>query len=97
MSALFLKAITLIYPGAIEKGDGESFKRPHDYGWYTDGETNGFFWRNCVGDRFYFATAQEAAEDLARDLGMDEGEAHLIIRQHAQRASKAKRKDHENA
>lgn len=79
MNALFLKAINIVYPGAIMKGDGLPFKRPYEHGEYAADETTGFYYENIDGDRFYFETAEECAEDLATEIEMDEAEARVVV------------------
>lgn len=39
-----------------------------------------FYWTNIDGDWFSFDTFDEAAIDLAQDIGMDEDEARRVIR-----------------
>lgn len=68
-----LAAIKRIFPDLIVKADGTPYKRPA----FTDDETiyrHGYYWENCDGDRFYFKTAAECADDVAPEIDLTDKE-----------------------
>lgn len=73
-------AMKIAYPGSILEGS-KPFVRPE---WTNDLTvyTTGFYWENLDGDRFYFDTYEEAAEDLATDMGFYEDEAIAVLESH---------------
>lgn len=76
------RAMSIAYPRAIQESDGTPFRRPaftHDRKVYGKLPSDRFFWQNEDGDRFYFSTYDEAAQDLAVDIGMDNEEAREVI------------------
>lgn len=75
---LIAKAVRIAFPDSIKEHSGEPFKRP---AWTEDGRsyTSGFYYENLDADRFYFDTFDEAAEDFAVEIGMDEAEADQVV------------------
>ncbi len=73
-------AIKIAYPAAVCIGSAP-FVRPE---WTNDRTvyTTGFYWENLDGDRFYFDTYEEAAEDLATDMAFYEDEARAVLESH---------------
>lgn len=72
-----LTRLNVEFPGLIVKADGSPFTRP---AWTGDTKvySNGWYWQNADGDRFYFDTAEACAEDAAPSLGIpvdDQGDA----------------------
>ena len=75
---LIEQAVRIEYPLDIVKAAGTPFIRPANTGDSTV-YTEGYYYENADGDRFYFDTYAEAAEDLAIEIGMTKEEAAEII------------------
>ncbi len=76
--SLIAKAVLMAYPDSVGEHVGAPFVRPAFTGDRTK-YSSGFYWENSDADRFYFSTFDEAAEDLANDIGMDETEARAVL------------------
>ncbi len=76
--SIWSDAVKIAYPGSVQKSDGAPFTRPK---WTCDRIVydEGYYWENLDGDRFYFDTFEEAAEDIAIDMGMKKDEALEIL------------------
>lgn len=67
MTNIYYTAIEIDYPGSIRR----SLRKGR-----------AFYWRNADGKKFYFASGEEAARDMAQDIGYSFNEALVTLMKH---------------
>lgn len=67
MTNIFYTAIEIDYPGTIKR----SIRKGRPY-----------YWQNIDGDKFFFESGEEAARDVAQDMGYSHAEAVVTLMKH---------------